>query len=545
VRQDVLRLLTLWFRHGRRVEVQRAMAAGCETVSVDTWLEVLPQLIARIHTDTPAINELLQSLLARVGQRHPQALIYPITVATKAAWEPRARAAQKILADMKRHDPQMVADAEMCSSELIRAAILWHEMWHEGLEEASRCFFGEGDVKGMLDTLLPLHAIMEDAEERAAAAGNGMYGTDPAAYGGGGGGGGGGGLPASSSDPTTLREAAFHQAFGRELREALEWVRRYERCPAEEHGRMNNLHQAWDIYYSVFRRIGKMNAQLTRLELHHVAPSLLHATRNAMAAGVGGLALAVPGTYAAGTPIVRIAGFNPEVAVMASKQKPRKLTMHGSDGRPYVFLLKGKEDTRQDERVMQVFGLVNALVNANTGTRRLEITRYAVLPLSHNVGLVEWVPHCDTLHICIRDYREARRIMLNIEHRLMLQVGGVAAARAASHAALRCAVLPSLPPRSWQAGALLALARCCFPLLAPSLTRSLLCSSSPPALPPFRPPLRWRPTSRSSPPSRSWRSSSLPLRRRSAWTWRSCCGSRATTPRCGSTGGAPSLARWR
>lgn len=40
-------------------------------------------------------------------------------------------------------------------------AILWHEMWHEGLEEASRLYFGERNVKGMFAVLEPLHAMME------------------------------------------------------------------------------------------------------------------------------------------------------------------------------------------------------------------------------------------------------------------------------------------------------------------------------------------------------------------------------------------------
>lgn len=47
------------------------------------------------------------------------------------------------------------------SDELIRVAILWHELWHEGLEEASRLYFGENNVKGMFDTLEPLHAMLE------------------------------------------------------------------------------------------------------------------------------------------------------------------------------------------------------------------------------------------------------------------------------------------------------------------------------------------------------------------------------------------------
>lgn len=47
------------------------------------------------------------------------------------------------------------------SEELIRVAILWHELWHEGLEEASRLYFGERNVQGMFSTLEPLHNMME------------------------------------------------------------------------------------------------------------------------------------------------------------------------------------------------------------------------------------------------------------------------------------------------------------------------------------------------------------------------------------------------
>jgi len=45
-----------------------------------------------------------------------------------------------------------------------------------------------------------------------------------------------------------------------------------------------------------------------------------------------------------------------------------------------------------------------------------------VIPLSTNSGLIGWVPHTDTLHSLIRDYREKKKILLNIEHRLMLRV---------------------------------------------------------------------------------------------------------------------------
>jgi FKBP12-rapamycin complex-associated protein len=88
---------------------------------------------------------------------------------------------------------------------------------------------------------------------------------------------------------------------------------------------------------------------------------------------------------------------------------------------------QGHEDLRQDERAMQLFGLVNALllndsrtVSANQAD--YSIQRYAVMPLSPTAGLISWVPSCDTLHDLIRSYRESRKIMLDVENKLILQV---------------------------------------------------------------------------------------------------------------------------
>ncbi|KAK9097076.1 hypothetical protein Sjap_022573 [Stephania japonica] len=70
--QDILRLLTLWFNHGATVDVQMALQNGFAYVSIDTWLVVLPQIIARIQSNNHAVRELIQSLLVRIGHVHPQ-----------------------------------------------------------------------------------------------------------------------------------------------------------------------------------------------------------------------------------------------------------------------------------------------------------------------------------------------------------------------------------------------------------------------------------------------------------------------------------------
>lgn len=68
---------------------------------------------------------------------------------------------------------------------------------------------------------------------------------------------------------------------------------------------------------------------------------------------------------------------------------------------------------------MQLFGLANALlaIDRSTDMQFLKIERYPVVPLSPNTGLVGWVPNCDTLHDLIRDFREKRKVILNVEQR--------------------------------------------------------------------------------------------------------------------------------
>jgi len=290
----------------------------------------------------------------------------------------------------------------MVSSELIRVAILWLETWHEGLEEASRLYFGEGNVSGMLDLLLPLHEKIEKGAD-------------------------------------TRRESEFINSFGSDLAQAHKHIKDYVRLVSEggdiiptgpisanaygasgRHIRQNEeaetaMNKAWDIYYTVFRRINKQLPALTKLELSDCSPALSKARS---------LELGVPGSYRVDGSYIKIEKFIPSVQVITSKQRPRKITLRGSDGKDYVFLLKGHEDLRQDERVMQLFGLVNALLERDRQTKKhdLRIQRYAISPLSHNCGLVGWVPHTDTLHSLIRDYRQQKKIPLNLEHREMLRI---------------------------------------------------------------------------------------------------------------------------
>lgn len=126
-----------------------------------------------------------------------------------------------IMLKMREHSNVIVDQAEMISTELIRAAILWHEMWYDGLEEASKYYFADNNIPGMFEVLQPLHEMVERG-------------------------------------PETLRETSFVQSFGHDLRIAREHLTKYSM-----HGDHTEIQQAWDIYYSVGRSRMVLRRRLT------------------------------------------------------------------------------------------------------------------------------------------------------------------------------------------------------------------------------------------------------------------------------------------
>lgn len=68
-------------------------------------------------------------------------MVYALTVAAKSTNVRRSAVATEILTIMSDSQPTLVEQAKLVSDELIRCAILWHEQWHEALDDASRLYF--------------------------------------------------------------------------------------------------------------------------------------------------------------------------------------------------------------------------------------------------------------------------------------------------------------------------------------------------------------------------------------------------------------------
>jgi hypothetical protein len=115
-----------------------------------------------------------------------------------------------------------------------------------------------------------------------------------------------------------------------------------------------------------------------------------------------------------------VIGVDPSLLVMSSIRKPKRVLLFGSTGTQRLFLVKGGEDLRNDERIQQLFGLMNSVVGTATqdsndggagasSTAGLRARTYAVIPMTSQV-LDPWsrVANCTITLTCERNLINCR-----------------------------------------------------------------------------------------------------------------------------------------
>ncbi|KAJ1871435.1 hypothetical protein LPJ71_011923, partial [Coemansia sp. S17] len=211
-------------------------------------------------------------------------------------------------------------------------------------------------------------------------------------------------------NPQSLPELRFVHRFGKELAAAEVYLEKYI-ASAPMFRDDSLLYTAWNLHYGpVFAKNKSENFNDQRMVLKVKTLLLEECTLTLMRCN--NMSLTVPGTYDPASEIVLIGSFHREADIRKTKKRPRQIRIKGSDGHDYPFILKGNEDMRQDERAMQLFGLIKLLLSRDTETARrsLTIEQFPVIPLSSNCGLAGFYPNCEDLHNIICHYRSANDI---------------------------------------------------------------------------------------------------------------------------------------
>ena len=68
--------------------------------------------------------------------------------------------------------------------------------------------------------------------------------------------------------------------------------------------------------------------------------------------------------------MIKIQSFDPTILTLGSMRKPKKLTMYGNNEKKYSVLIKGGEDLRLDQRIEQIFDVMNLILQKNVQSQK-------------------------------------------------------------------------------------------------------------------------------------------------------------------------------
>jgi phosphatidylinositol kinase/protein kinase (PI-3 family) len=164
----------------------------------------------------------------------------------------------------------------------------------------------------------------------------------------------------------------------------------------------------WDNFRSLFSELEDKTKKTDTIHLSKISETL---------ANRRGFSLSIPGTHDVDRPAPQLAQIDPVFSVLPTQQHPRCIFMVDTSGVRYKFLLKGNEDIRLDERIMQFFDLINSLLLANRSTCNLNVSilKYAIIPFAPDAGLITWVTGADTFQQLVTDFRARRDVRQSVE----------------------------------------------------------------------------------------------------------------------------------
>ncbi|KPI85294.1 phosphatidylinositol 3-kinase (tor2) putative (TOR2) [Leptomonas seymouri] len=373
--QDVLKLLTLWSSHCDNERGLKILREHVFSVPSRVWHLVVPQFIARLDTGSNDSCRLVSDVLTSVSYDFPHTLVYPLYLCTMSDSDRRKKYSTEVLNKLQDRYPVTVLQGRLMIDELVRISALIYEQWYDKLEAAATAFFGRRSREEMVRTLQPLHETLTRV-------------------------------------PETVVESEFLAKFSKRLTEAREWLRSFSTTR-----NIGDIQSAWKLYHSVYCDIDDQIKSSDTLQMQFCSPKLFEA-RN--------LSIGIPDARPTNQEsVAKIGCFQRDLIVIASKQRPKRIGIVTAEGKSQKFLLKGREDLRLDERVMQLFSLVNILMQSDSRTSKtggFQIQRYSVTPLKDNVGIIGWVDRCDTLHEVVKRYRERRSIPVELEMRMLDQI---------------------------------------------------------------------------------------------------------------------------
>lgn len=357
----LLQLFSLFFRYGGKV-TQLGIPDEIVNLGPEVIIQILPQIVCQINHSDESVRQITHEILVRFGEKHFQALVFSLHVLITSEDREKSSIAARLLEELSLKHVKLAKEAQILVDGLLSAAVTWYEMWMMKLDAAYIESSKRNDYSTGIDLLKELF--------------------DTVNY------------------PKCKMDLQFIETTRTPISTCLTAINQF--MPVEA-----SFHNLWYQLKRLYHFLREKFKQIESIELENVSDDLYN-HRNFL--------LSIPGTYKVTSDeadsSLRIYQINQTLPILSTQQHPRLLYMTDVSGKKWKFLLKGHEDLRLDQRIMQFFNLINKLITSHKATSDLGVTilKYPIIPFAQKAGLISWVIGADTLHQLVMDYRKSKMI---------------------------------------------------------------------------------------------------------------------------------------
>ena len=366
---DVVRLLSLFFENAANGIVFNETHQCVSNIDSKLLLQAAPQIVIQLSENVDPLKTFVRELVFDMLQRHYHELVWSLLVLKFSMNTVRSQAAREILSKFRTINPEVSKEVVLIRRTLLRAAVTWNEKALQRITDA----FDHYQRNNVDQMVMTLKTIVNMAKS-----------------------------------PMCEMQQEFKNQYAKNLSTLEKIINEYR---PQSQSSKSQLSQ-W---------CKTMQDQLTE-ELKNIRTIQLSAV-SAELCEKDSFILAVPGTYDPDKPVIHIKYFVGQFSVYMSKQQPKDVIIKGEDGNFYQYLLKGHEDLRLDERIMQFFRLINSILITEPEFNASLIQTVSVIPLSMSHGLVQWATGTDTLRAVVEQYRQLHSRNPLLEYDLLSQYG--------------------------------------------------------------------------------------------------------------------------
>ena len=365
-------MFSIFFRYGEEITLPENIRNDIVSLHPSIIHQIIPQIVVHISHENQNVREVVQDIIESFGSKHFQAVSWPLNVLSLTGDSNKAPIAQRILEELGSKCPKTYADSRLFIDGMHRSAVSWIEQWLTALDTASRA--QQANDK---QTVIKLIQSQYDKWQ----------------------------------SPCCELDRSFISNFGQVFQRSRMLFEKYKA------GDQMAIRPMWDSFRSLFTELDDKMKKTESIQLSKVSEDL---------ANKRGFELVIPGTYSVETQSPRLMMIEPVLQVLSTQQHPRCVHMVDDQGVRWKFLLKGNEDLRLDQRIMQFFNLINSLLMTNRNTLNLDVSilKYAIIPFAPNAGLISWVTGADTFQQLVVDYRSHRDVRQSLELEICQQYVG-------------------------------------------------------------------------------------------------------------------------